>query len=141
MAAELIYHAQIYIKKWQADAIIPVPLHIGKYRKRGYNQAEIIANEIAALANIPVINDVLFRKRNTRAQKHFGKEKRRKNLEGAFYADEKKLKMYVDEKNIKRVIIVDDIYTTGSTINACAKILRQTGIESYFITMCIGDGF
>jgi len=141
MAAELIYHAQIYIKKWQADAIIPVPLHPGKYRKRGYNQAEVIANELGALGNITVINDVLFRRRNTRAQKHFGKEKRQKNLEDAFYADEEKLRKYVDEMNVKRVIIVDDIYTTGSTINACAKILWQAGIESYFITVCIGDGF
>ncbi len=141
MAAELLYHAQFYLKRWNADALIPVPLHISKYRKRGYNQAEVIANEIGALENIPVINDVLFRKLNTRAQKYFGKEKRQKNLEDAFYTDKDKIEKYIREMNIKKVIIVDDIYTTGSTINACAKLLRQAGISSYFITVCIGDGF
>lgn len=63
---------------------------------------------------------------------------RENNLKDAFSVNTDNLKRY---HNIKRVIIIDDIYTTGSTIDACARKLKEAGITSYFLTVCIGDGF
>lgn len=138
MACEIVYHGRMRLKSWNADAVVPVPLHISKYRKRGYNQAEVLAAAIADTAGLTLINDVLFRVHKTKAQKHLDDTERSNNLKGAFLLDEKRLKEY---GNIRKIIIIDDIYTTGSTINACAVLFKQAGIQSYFLTACIGDGF
>ncbi|MBQ9700302.1 MAG: ComF family protein [Lachnospiraceae bacterium] len=123
-----------YIKRWQADALVPVPIHREKERSRGYNQAELIANELGKLTNISVDSRCLKRIRYTKPQKDFDKTGRKKNLEKAF-------KICTDVVKYKKIILVDDIYTTGSTIDECARVLMQAGVKDiYFISLSIGAG-
>ncbi len=138
IAAEIVYHARFRIRSWNPDGIIPVPLHSSKYKKRGFNQAEILARKISCLCEITFMGDVLLRTKKTRPQKNLNDRERKMNLFNAFSLNYDNLKKY---GNLRRIIIVDDIYTTGSTIDACARILKEAGIESYFLTACIGDGF
>lgn len=123
----------------EPDALIPVPIHWTRYIKRGYNQAAVIANQIGKRLHIPVVEDLLIRTKKTIAQKHLDDKGRERNLQGAFAISEKWKKI---EHNMECVVIIDDIYTTGSTINTCAKILMQQGIkEIYFGVLCIGSGY
>jgi len=132
---ELKNRYEAIIKSWDADVLIPVPLHKSKLRKRGYNQAEIIANSIGKLLDIPVDSQLLNRNKKTLAQKELNDKERLKNLENAFNIGEKVVKY-------NKVIIVDDIYTTGTTIDSCSKILIDAGVDKvYYISLCIGKGF
>jgi len=132
---ELRNQYESIIRNWDADVLIPVPLHKSKLRKRGYNQAEIIAKSIGKLMDIPVDSQLVIREKKTLAQKELNDKERLKNLENAFNIVEKVVKY-------KNVIIVDDIYTTGTTIDACAQILMKSGVSKvYYISLCIGKGF
>ena len=112
-----------------------MPLHRRKLIKRGYNQAEILAKRLSEQLLIPMDNKILIRTRNTVPLKELNEKERITNLKSAFQTDEIKLKY-------KRIILVDDIYTTGSTIDECAWTLLRNGAEEvYFITACIGRGF
>lgn len=123
----------------EPDALIPVPIHWTRYIERGYNQAAVIANQIGNRLHIPVVEDLLIRTKKTMAQKQLDNRERERNLQGAFAVSKKWEKA---EHNLKRVVIIDDIYTTGSTINRCAKVLMQEGIqEIYFGVLCIGSGY
>lgn len=122
------------IKKWNCHMIIPVPIHSKKKIKRGYNQAALIAKELGKNLSMPVSEKILYRVRNTKPQKEMEKATRKKNVENAF-------KIYENVVKYKKIILVDDIYTTGSTIDACAKELLQAGAtEVYFISLSIGHG-
>lgn len=122
------------IKKWQPDAIVPVPIHKARMKKRGYNQAEVIGRALSKRLNIPMDIKVLFREKKTEPQKKLSKEIRIKNVENAF-------KVLANVVKYNKIILVDDIYTTGATINACARVLKQAGVrEVYFISICIGEG-
>lgn len=126
------YGAQI--GRWEIDEIIPVPLHASRRRKRGYNQAEIIAEEIAGMTGIPVRSDVLFRIRKTVAQKRLGRAERAANLRGAFGASRR-------WKTGGNVLLIDDIYTTGATVERAAAVLKKAGAQNvYFLTISIGQG-
>jgi len=132
---ELKNRYESIVRNWNADVLVPVPLHKSKLRKRGYNQADIIAKSFGKLLNIPVDSQLLYRKKKTLAQKELNDKERLKNLENAFMIGEKVVKY-------NKVIIVDDIYTTGTTIDACAKILMDAGVHKvYYISLCIGKGF
>lgn len=123
------------IRSWNADMIVPVPLHSSKLIKRGYNQAHILANEIGKNLGIPVKKDVLERTVNTKPQKELNDEDRKKNVERAF-------KIHKNIVKLKNIIIVDDIYTTGSTIDGCASVLKMNGADKvYYISLSIGTGF
>ncbi len=102
------------------DALVPVPLHPLRRRQRGYNQALLIAREIAAHARLPVL-DVLLRVRKTQTQTHFNRRERMRNLRGAF-----RLRAGVDVRD-KRLLLVDDVLTTGSTMDECARVLAEAG--------------
>ena len=122
------------IKSWQPDVLIPVPIHSKKMQKRGYNQAELIARELSALINIPIDNRCLRRTRHTKAQKELNRNERKKNLEKAF-------KISSNVVEYKKIVLIDDIYTTGSTIDECAKVLMEAGVkEVFFISLSIGAG-
>lgn len=136
---ELLKYYRENILKIMPDALIPVPLHKSKQLKRGFNQAELLARGIGKELHIPVITSVLYRNKKTLPQKELSNKERLKNLQQAFQIDLKEL-----HKNEmpRRVILVDDIYTTGSTIEACCTALRNAGVEEvYFISLCIGKGF
>lgn len=124
--------AQIAV--WNPDVIIPIPLHANKLKKRGYNQAELFAVEIGRNTGIPVNSDYLVRERNTAPMKALSENERIKNLEKAFIIKNNGVKY-------NKVMLADDIYTTGATVDACAKRLKEAGIEQiYCVSLCAGRG-
>lgn len=128
-----------WIRALQPDALIPVPIHKKRYQKRGYNQAEVLAKELGKCMDIPVLSDYLVRVKNTLPQKELSKRERLENLSGAFSVRRGGGELY---KKLNCVIIVDDIYTTGSTIEMCARILKEEGIRSiHFLCISTGQGF
>lgn len=128
------------IKKLSPDILVPVPIHRSKYLERGYNQAHILAQMVGKELNIPVLSELLLRSKKTMPQKKLSDKERLKNLSEAFSYNAKISLDY--GKPINRVLLVDDIYTTGSTIEACTNILRANGVaEVFFVVLCIGEGF
>ena len=122
------------IRKWQPDVIVPVPIHRLRMKKRGYNQAELIGKALSDRLNIPMDINVLVRDKKTQPQKKLPKDIRVKNVENAF-------KVAINVVRYNKIILVDDIYTTGATINACARVLKKAGVqEVWFISVCIGAG-
>jgi ComF family protein len=106
----------------EADVIVPVPLHPRRERARGYNQAELIARELARWLGKPVKTDWLARVKDTPSQTGLTPAQRIENVQGAFSARDK-----VDKA---RILLVDDVCTTGATLNACARALKRAGAES-----------
>lgn len=126
------------LRRLELEAVIPVPVHPNRYRQRGYNQAELLAEGVAEGLGVPVIRDLLLRKRDTAPQKELNPGERRHNLSTAFQINVKSREW---KHYRRRVLLVDDIYTTGSTAEACAETLRQAGIgEIYVLCLCIGKG-
>lgn len=122
------------LKRWDIDEIIPIPLHPSRKRMRGYNQAEILASALSDLTGIPVRKDVLLRIKKTKPQKQLDSMERRSNLEGAFAVKK-------EWTPCRNVLLIDDIYTTGSTVERSAKMLKKAGGENvYFLTISIGQG-
>jgi len=116
------------------EAFIPVPIHKRRYSKRGYNQAYEYAKELSKLTGIEVKNDWIARGVNTIPLKKLSNSQRQKNLEKAFIVKRNDVKL-------QKVCIVDDIYTTGATINRIARLLKGQGVEVvYFVTIAIGKG-
>ena len=111
------------------DIIIPVPIHENRRRSRGFNQSEILCQDINDYYG-RVRNDVLIRAVDTCRQSELNRANRLKNLSNAFkVTDKSKVKG-------KFILLVDDIYTTGSTINECAKVLKKVGAEKvYFLCL------
>lgn len=123
------------LKAWNPQVIVPIPVHISKKRERGYNQAEVISDVLGHYMNIPVSKDALKRCTKTVAQKELTMEQRRENLKGAFAVTGVPFPW-------KRVLLVDDIYTTGSTVDSVAQEMKKYGIdEIYSLSICIGKGF
>ena len=121
-----------FIEAANIDCIIPVPLHSSKQRQRGFNQSEILARCLSKYLNIPVYTKYLYRVKKTKDQKGLNRNERLHNLDNAFV-----VKGFL--KEVKNVLIVDDVYTTGTTIEKCAKILKDAGAnEVYFLTICTG---
>ena len=119
---------------WDADAIIPVPLHQKRKQQRGYNQAELLAKELGKLTGIPVYSNLVVRVRKTVPQKELDAFSRQNNLKKAFHITS-------DVVKLNKTIIIDDIYTTGSTVDAISKELKEHGIgDVYVLTLCIGEG-
>lgn len=122
------------IERMEAEVLIPVPLHKSKLKHRGYNQAELIAKELSKLSGIPCNTKIVYRIRKTVPQKELDVDRRQNNLKKAFNIPS-------DVVKLNKTIVIDDIYTTGSTIDAVSGELRQRGIRNvYFITLCIGEG-
>lgn len=117
------------------EVLIPVPVHKKKLKLRGYNQAELLANALSVRMSIPTDNEILFRNTNTTPQKILGSSAREMNLKKAFNSTDKIVKY-------NKVMLVDDIYTTGATIEACTKALNEKGVREVFYTsICIGKGY
>lgn len=119
------------IEIWNPQVIIPIPLHKKKLAKRGYNQAELIASALGRELGIKTDTTVLKRKIYTKPQKDLSNRERKKNLEHAFEVR--------GDLPWKRILLVDDIYTTGATIDEAAKTLKKAGAEKvWFLTIGIG---
>ena len=104
--------------------LVPVPLDKKKLKFRGYNQSEEMAKELAEVLNVPVVLDNLIKIKSTAPQMELKKEEREKNLQKAF-----KTKNPAGVAG-KKVFLVDDVYTTGSTMSECARVLRSAGAKS-----------
>lgn len=103
--------------------ITSVPLHVLRERKRGYNQSELLAKELSGLLKIEYMSSILDRRVNTKPQFELKKKERKQNILGAFNINSK----FKSEIKGKRVILVDDITTTGATLRECGKVLKQSG--------------
>lgn len=133
-SAEMAKKLKQYMKYMQLDAIIPVPLYKGKRRERGYNQAELIADRLSKHIGVPVKSDILVRDRETTPQKELDNLERANNIKNA-------IRVNSIPEGVRNVLIVDDIYTTGATIDACGEKLYLAGVQNvYFSTICIGKG-
>ncbi len=131
-AEEIVKKLGGTIRAWKPDALVPVPIHRTRRKERGYNQAEVLAREIGKRTGIPVASNLIRRVRKTLPQKLLDDVGRQNNLKTDFKIDENDVKL-------KRVVIIDDIYTTGNTVDACAVELKRAGVEEvYFITAAIG---
>lgn len=122
-----------WIKSKGVEAIVPVPMYRRKERLRGYNQAEVFAQALGKKLKLPVRN-LVRRTRDTVPQKELNERERKHNVKNAF-------QLQSDIVKYKRVLLVDDIYTTGSTMDAVTEVLLDAGImEVYFICISIGEG-
>ena len=120
------------------DLLVPVPIHKSRLRVREFNQAQLLSERISMLTGIGSAN-LLLRRGNTKPQKELGFEQRKKNLSGVFAVDKRKLREFADKgKLLKTVVLIDDIYTTGATLNECAGTLKAAGIKKiYFLSLSI----
>jgi ComF family protein len=109
-----------------ADIIVPVPLHWSRLFGRRYNQAALLAMALGALTGKAVIPDLLTRRRATAKQGHLGRLARQRNVAGAFVLHPRRLQTLAG----KRVLLIDDVITTGATVTSCAKVLRQAGAQA-----------
>jgi len=122
-----------------ADVIVPVPLHIARERERGYNQADLLARALANMIGLPVLTGVLERARPTRAQVELSAAERRMNMQGAFAcvvpADRTAPLAggragHSSSVHNQRVLLIDDVCTTGATLEACSLALQAAGAAS-----------
>ncbi len=123
-----------FIREIAPDGLLPVPLHPARMAARGYNQAELLARDIGRRLGIPVYGKLVRRVRNTRPLKQLNPKERQNNLKRAF-------NMPANDVKLKKIIVIDDIYTTGSTMDAVAEVLLAGGVQDvYFITLACGAG-
>lgn len=114
---------------YSIDIIVPVPLYKKRENQRGYNQSLLLAKVLKGKTGIPISED-LIRIKNTEHQTVLSKIHRRQNLNDAFEVKNKKI------FNGKTILLVDDVYTTGSTANNCAKSLKQAGASKIYVLTC-----
>ncbi len=123
-----------WISEIRPDAFLPVPAHPSRVRRRGYNQVELIARELSGYCGVPVNCSLMTRVKRTQPLKNQSHGERQNNLKRAF-------KILQNDVKLNTIVIIDDIYTTGSTIDAMAQVLRRAGItEVYFMALTIGRG-
>jgi len=121
-----------WIMEQQIDCIVPVPLHASRQKQRGYNQAELLAYRLGEYTGIPVVPELLARTKKTEALKNLSGSERRENLKHAFTARK------FSGKDV-RILLVDDIYTTGSTLDAAAEALQRAG-SCRIYAVCVAAG-
>lgn len=123
-----------FIKSVKPDVLMPIPLHKKRKASRGYNQAELFAKAAGKCLGIPVDTKLLSRTKNTEPLKYENPKERQNNLKKAFNIEQNDVKL-------KKVVLVDDIYTTGSTMDEAARTLQSVGVEEvYFIALSCGAG-
>ena len=123
-----------WIVRCRPDALVSVPIHTSKRHIRGYNQAEVLAKELGNILHIPVETGLIKRVRKTSPMKDLSVSERQNNLKRAF-------KICRNDVKLSTIIIIDDIYTTGSTVDAMSYELRSVGIKRiYFVALAIGKG-
>lgn len=130
-----LYHKRVrWLTAIHPDALIPVPVHPSRKRSRGYNQAELIARKLSELSGIPMEASLIRRVKRTRPLKGLSHSERQNNLKRAF-------KISINDVKLNTIVIIDDIYTTGATIDSMARTLREKGVKQiYFMALAIGRG-
>ena len=129
LASLVIAHFQLldekpsFLKKNPDYVLVPVPLEKRKLKWRGFNQVEEIGKEISKFLNIPLINDILFKIKETPPQVELSEKEREENIKGVFIIRNRK------KISGKKILLVDDVYTTGSTMKECAQLLKKAGAK------------
>ncbi len=131
-ANRMFIAAQMEPEIMQADCLTAVPLHRVRHRERGYNQSELIAAQLAKKMSKPLLKKALTRRINTGTQTQLHAAARRTNLLDAFVSGK-------DDVSGKSVLLIDDVFTTGTTVNEAAKVLLKAGATKvYVMTACHG---
>ena len=120
-----------FLKKY--DIMIPIPISSSRKRERGYNQSEILARKISKMAGIPIEMQVLKKEKHNQPQSSLNKQQRRENVKNV-YKVQNELKI-----QNKEILLFDDIYTTGSTANECARMLKIAGSSTVGILTIAND--
>ena len=120
-----------FIKSY--DIIIPVPIHKKRMKERGYNQSELIAKELARISQIKCYTDILIKTKNNKPQSTLSGDLRKENVKNVY-----KLRNQEKIKN-KKVLLLDDIYTTGATVTECIKELQKANVEKIGIMTLAKD--
>lgn len=110
--------------------VVPVPLHVRKFRQRSFNQAELIARsavKILSGTGLQLCLDVLERRRETQSQIGLSRHQRRENMRGAFAVAQR------EEIAEREILLVDDVFTTGTTVSECARVLRRAGASKVYV--------
>ena len=133
--AEMMYYK---LKKttffYKIDLIVPVPVSKERFEERGYNQAEELVRYLSNMSKIPCNIDKLVRQKHTKPQSGFSPTQRQENIHNAFITTST-----LDPRH-QVILLIDDIYTTGSTINECTKVLISAGAKQvYSCVVCIGS--
>lgn len=116
-----------FVAESRIDLILPVPLHPRRLRWRGFNQALLLARQVSRLHAIPLDPFILYRTRETPPQTQLAEDERRANMRGAF-------SLYPGKSIAKKnLLLVDDVYTSGATVNECSRTLRQAGAKQVFV--------
>ncbi len=123
MAAQMAPGIRDLCREQGLTALVPVPVHRERLKERGFNQAELLARELSALPGMPPTVSALERIRATEAQNQLSRQERLRNVAGAFSLKQGPLTKGVPG----RVLLIDDVLTTGSTLNACARVLSENG--------------
>lgn len=134
-ADELARAFRPVLKTWNPDLIMPIPLHRKRRKIRGYNQAFLVAEALGKRTHLPVDAKSLVRIRDTSPQKKLDPVSRKRNLKQAFAVKE-------SFSPVPAVLLIDDIYTTGNTLDAAAAKLKERGVgKVFFLTISIGQGY
>lgn len=135
---ELLTHRLSLLESFGINAVVPIPIHKNKYKKRGYNQSALLSCRLALALNLPHYPDMLIRSVDTLPQKQFSPQARLNNLKKAFCFNSRYDKLLSQNTSLS-VLLVDDIYTSGATMEACTRILLESGVSKvYILSICIG---
>lgn len=121
-----------FIRETGAEGLVPIPLHKRRMRKRGYNQAAELAKVLGAKLGLPVYDKLLFRIKNTAPLKEQNYKERQNNLKKAFLVRQNDVKL-------KTIILIDDIYTTGSTVDEATMALLAGGVADVYVVTLAGS--
>jgi len=111
------------------DALVPVPLHRWRLFHRRYNQSALLAQHIGEMAHKPVLPDALKRVRDTPPQGHLKRKERQENVKGAFAINSR----HIDNVKDKTLVLIDDVMTTGATVNECSRVLLKAGAKQVYV--------
>lgn len=120
--------------RFEADALVPLPLFPAKEKRRGYNQATILCEGMAEAMNLPVLDKIISRPQHTETQTKKGRIERWKNMEGKFILSD------ADAIKNKHLLLIDDVVTTGATLEACGnELLKAENVRLSLATLCIAS--
>ena len=129
----VLKNEKIFEKLQSYDTIIPVPISKKRMKERGYNQRLLIARKLSREVKIPLQVNCLLKTKNIIEQSKLNKEQRKQNIQNVYELKNGEI------LNNKRILLIDDIYTTGSTVNECAKILQQARPEKIDVLVLAKD--
>jgi len=134
----LVDFVEEYLEEERFDYIVPIPLEKARQKKRGYNQAELLARVLGEAVNKPILTNLIKRRKKTKPQFGLKKEERFENLSGAFEISES-VKEDVATIAGKTILLLDDLATTGATLDECARALKGAGVsEVYALVLAHG---